>query len=389
MNRIDLGNLQFYWRMAESYHEPSPVPKFLPFAFGFDARTQLITQEWDECVHAALRQVYLEDHNIGYMQSGHALADKYGQDFLRFIHAALSKSGNRVRRLMDIGCGGCYVLHELKAAGYDVFGIDPGPTTARHAAELGIPVATGFYPLAHGFGKMDAVLSSGTLEHVTDPVAFLRAHHADLTDDGLLIVSVPDSTPSIALGDLSMILHEHISYFDEDSLRRVVTEAGFDVIETAYASYGASLYCVARRARQGGIRANPGTARFHSFANKVHAACRRFETYVQPLLKRRDVSVGFYVPLRPLPYLSRIGAFRGFRFFDDDPGVHGKYFDGFNVPVENFADLQARPVSHMVIMSLPHAPAIARKIREHFGNRLVVTSLEEILTDMQGAACAA
>jgi hypothetical protein len=59
------------------------------------------------------------------------------------------------------------------------------------------------------------------------------------------------------------------------------------------------------------------------------------------------------------------------------------------VPVENFADLQARPVSHMVIMSLPHAPAIARKIREHFGNRLVVTSLEEILTDMQGAACAA
>src|SRR5262249_39718890 len=273
---------------------------------------------------------------------------KYGQDFLRFIHASLAHSPRPVRRLMDVGCGGCYVLGELKKSGYDVFGIDPGPTAARLAAKRGIPVATGFYPLDHGFGKMDVVLSSGTLEHVPGPVAFLRGHHADLTDDGLMIVSVPDSTPSIVLGDLSMILHEHISYFDEDSLRRVVTAAGFEVIQTGTATYGASLYCVARRAKSPAPIEDAGDDKFDRFTADVAFACHRFESHVRPLLSG---SLGFYVPLRPLPYLSRMKAFSGFRFFDDDPGVHGKYFDGFDVPVENFADLQARPVDHMVIMS--------------------------------------
>ncbi len=370
--------------MANTPDEPAPVPKFLPFAFEFDEQTQLIRQVADARVQAALRQVYLEDHNIGYMQPGHALADKYGQDFLKFVHTSLARLPKPARRLLDVGCGGCYVLLELKKAGFDVFGIDPGPTTARHAAQFGIPCATGFYPLKHGFGKMDVVLSSGVLEHVPDPVAFLRGHHDDLADDGHLIVSVPDSTPSIVLGDLSMILHEHISYFDEDSLRRVVTEAGFEVLHTAYASYGASLYCLARRGR-GKVTAPPGVAKFQEFAWHAATSCRRFGAYVRPLLESRRASLGFYVPLRPLPYLSRLRALSGFRFFDDDPGVHGKYFDGFDAPVENFADLQARPVTHMAVMSLPHAPAITRKIHAVFGSRIAVTSLEAILTSAAGA----
>ena len=228
---------------------------------------------------------------------------------------------------------------------------------------------------------MDLVLSSGVLEHVPDPVAFLRGHHDDLTDDGLWIVSVPDSTPSIVLGDLSMILHEHISYFEEESLRRVVTAAGFEILDFAYAAYGASLYCFARRARVAGATADEGTVKFCVFADRVRSSREKIGTHLRPLLNGKDDALGFYVPLRPLPYLSQMRAFDGFRFFDDDPGVHGKYFDGFNVPVENFADLQARPVRHMVVMSLPHAPAITRKIRGAFGDQIAVTSLEEILSN--------
>src|SRR5262249_7764984 len=136
-------------------------------------------------------------------------------------------------------------------------------------------------------------------------------------------------------------------------------------------------YCFARRAKQPAVLPDMGAAKFREFAAKVDAACRRFEHYVRPLLS--DGSLGFYVPLRPLPYLSRMNALEGYRFFDDDPGVHGKYFDGFNVPVENFADLEAAPVRHMVIMSLPHAPAIALKIHGTFRDRINVISLEEIL----------
>ena len=381
---IDLGELSFYWRMADKHGAPASAPMFLPFAFGFDARTGLITQEPNVRVLGALRRTYLEDHNIGYLQEGHALADKYGQDFLGFIQRMLAESGRPVTSVMDVGCGGCYILNALKDQGFAVFGIDPSPVAARWGRQIGIPIATGFYPVTHGFGKMDVVLSSGVLEHVPDPVTFLRGHREDLAPGGHIIISTPDSAPSIELGDPSMILHEHISYFDEDSLRRVVTEAGYEVLTVGFASYGQSLYCFARPLE---TRAGPSLAsddqgawdKFERFSERLGWSLEAFAQQVRPLVNDRSVNLGFYVPLRALPYLSILKVFDGIRFFDDDPGVHGKYFDGFDVPVENFQDLQARPVTHMIIMSLPHAPAIAKKTRIHFGDRMSIRTLAEII----------
>ena len=387
MNSIDLGDLSFYWRMADEPASPSIVPKFLPFTFGFNSQLQLITQEPHPAVLQALERIYLEDHNIGYMQPGHALADKYGQDFLKFIRQSLSSIQRPVRKILDVGCGGCYVLRELKSAGFDVFGIDPSPVTSRFAEQFGIPVATGFYPCDHNHGEMDVVVSSGILEHVPDPLTFLRSHLNDLPGDGHIIVSVPDSEPSIVLGDVSMILHEHISYFDEGSLRNLITAAGFEVITIGKATYGCSLYCFARvphnEQPSNLIQRNvvEGDAKFEVFGNRLSQSVRKMDNYLRPLLNNPDASIGFYVPLRPLPYLSIMKIFSGFRFFDDDPGVHGKYFDGFDVPVENFQDLKNRPTTHMAIMSLPHAKVIEQKIRSSFGDRIAVTSLEHILSN--------
>jgi SAM-dependent methyltransferase len=385
---IGLGELSFYWRMADRHGAPSGLPTFLPFAFGFDPRTQLIAQDPNATVLGALRHTYLEDHNIGYMQQGHALADKYGQDFLEFIRRSLTDCGRPVTSIMDVGCGGCYILNALKDDGYDVFGIDPSPVATRWGQHAGIPIATGFYPLTHGFGKMDVILSSGVLEHVPDPALFLRAHKDDLNPGGHIIISTPDSAPSIELGDASMILHEHISYFDDESLRRVLTEAGYDVIAVGHAGYGASLYCLAKPSDAAPHAVHPSDTpgaweKFARFSERLESSLAAFSPHVRRLLADPSVELGFYVPLRALPYLSIMKVFEGVRFFDDDPGIHGKYFDGFDVPVENFEDLQVRPVTHMIIMSLPHAPVIARRIRVHFIERIAIGRLDEIIAKQE------
>ena len=59
-------------------------------------------------------------------------------------------------------------------------------------------------------------------------------------------------------------------------------------------------------------------------------------------------NTGCYVPLRAIPYLSILGIRKIF-VFDDDPGIHNKYFDGFPVAVESLNDLIEEPVSHMLI----------------------------------------
>ena len=78
----------------------------------------------------------------------------------------------------------------------------------------------------------------------------------------------------------------------------------------------------------------------------------------------RENSLGCYVPLRAIPYLSILGIKNDVRFFDDDPGIHKKYFDGFPIPIENMEDLKENPVSHILILSAAFGEMIRDRINE-------------------------
>ncbi len=379
-----LGDQNFYWRHRQpsEVNEAPPIPAFLPFSYGFDPDLQLITQVENQRVLDALEAAYLQDQNIGYMQEGHALADQYGGDFLRFIGSRLSEAGNGHSRILDIGCGGCYVLNQLKKQGYDVYGCDPTPMARRCGEQFGIPICSSFYPAPHSFGTMDLVVSSGLLEHVPNPIEILAAKANDLSQDGLVIISVPDSQPNIQFGDISMTMHEHLSYFDEESIRLMADRAGYDIVALERAKYGLSLYCCMKKkpTPHSTSSGEKSMTKFAEFIARSESGMRSFRSCIGPLLDDNDVSIGFYVPLRALPYLSTLKRFSGIRFFDDNPGVHNTYFDGFDVPIESFSDLQDRPVTHIFLMSLPHAEIIADRIRETFGDRISLYSLRSILT---------
>jgi SAM-dependent methyltransferase len=378
---IQLGRIPFFWRIRESCDDHSEVPEYLPFALSLDLFTGSIIRSDDIEVRKWLGRIYDFNSNIGYMHPDHALADRYGQDFLGFFDDVVALLPARPTRILDVGCGGCYILRALKEREYDVYGIDPSPVTVRYARRFGIPVRTGHYPLEHSFGVMDIVLSSGTLEHVQDPVAFLRGHHADLAPHGHVIVSVPDSGAFIDLGDPSMVLHEHKSYFTEASLRRTLLAAGFEVIHLKRAAYGASIHALARATHVplSSFNTDAFTSEWNAFASRLEVALQRFTGYVRSVAADSRRSLGFYVPLRLLPYLGRLERVDGFRLFDDDPGLHGKFFDGVPIPVENFEDLKATPVTDLVILSLPHADAIARKVADALGDQIRIATLQSIL----------
>lgn len=84
------------------------------------------------------------------------------------------------------------------------------------------------------------------------------------------------------------------------------------------------------------------------------------------------------MPLRTLPYIAMTGRFSGFRFFDDTNHWHYREFDGVPITIENFGDLQKKPVTHMLIMSLTFGDVIQKKIHANFGNQIKTYTLSEI-----------
>lgn len=111
-------------------------------------------------------------------------------------------------RLLDIGCGDGYVVHELARSGKEVIGLDitmEGLRCGRDeliqhsdAYPRGIPrlvLGSAFHlPFAAGF--FDGVVLSEVIEHVEEGGALLHEVHRVLAPGGTLIVSTPNRQPT-------------------------------------------------------------------------------------------------------------------------------------------------------------------------------------------------
>ncbi len=370
---IELGEVPFFWRIKKTVdQQPVDVPTRLPFTFSFLDDLQLVIQKRDPVVLKWLERVYKEDANVGYLQEGHALAESYGGEFVEFFRRASTLLPQLPSSAVDIGCGGVYLLQKVREQGLAVKGIDPSPVTAAAGRKAGIEIITDFYPSPLLTEHFDVLFHYDVLEHVEDPVAFLRAHQANLSPNGALIFAVPDCSHHIELGDVSMLLHEHLNYFDCESLERVVRAAGFEPLLLEPASNGGVLLCCAVPQAN---RAAPPTAsvkddsKFRVFRTKAQTALRNFEALAD---ESGRGELGLYVPLRAFPYLGSLSSNVRLRFFDDDPGLHGRFYDGFDVPIESLQNLIAKPMSQVLICSLVFGAKIAGRVRAENPDQNVV-----------------
>lgn len=369
---LSIGEMPLYWRARKRFSDTHPlIPARVNFSFKLDPALGLVRQGIDSKLLASLKLIYEEEYNVGYLQDGHMFSKGYGDDLINFIDRTIA--GQSITSALEIGCGGCYLLQHLAHSGIDVVGVDPSPIAISKGAEKGIKVVPEFYPSTRAAGPFDLILHADVLEHVDDPVGFLSVQRNQLIEGGMVIISVPDCTRSIALGDVSMALHQHLNYFDEESLAHVVASAGLHVLAVERAKFGGSLYCSAIRKGSLAVAPTRRTVAGAGFICEARSQVDRFRADVDSLLKA-DRSVGFYMPLRAVPYLAHFPDFRSVRIFDDTPHWHGCYFDGVDVAVENFDDFCARPVDDLFIMSLTFGEIVRSKI-EALGSRVKISTL--------------
>ena len=381
IDEIEIVDLPFYWRLSpENQKTGNIVEDRLPFRFGVDELTGLLIQRRNKSVLKALEAIYKQEYNIGYLQDANEIARPYGEDFIRYLKSALSKNPS-LKSILEVGCGGCVVLGSLKEDGYEVLGIDSSPFAAAEGGKKGVDVVTDFFPTEKISKQFDLIFHVDVLEHISNPVDFLKSHRANLSTNGMIIVNVPDVTESIEIGDVSMAMHQHLNYFTEKSLKATLQAAGFDVVSIEKAKYGGSLYATGVMTDAQNISKDDLQAlleSYNAFVTKASGVLENFGALSRRLLSENDCQLGYYVPLRALPYISAHGISSGFRFFDDTNHWHNCVFDGVDVRIENFDDLKKKPVTHMIVMSLTFGETIRNKIRRVFADRITVVTLADL-----------
>lgn len=134
-------------------------------------------------------------------------------------------------RLLDVGCGNGDFLLRAQHAGWTVHGLDFDPTAAGVARGRGLDVYVGTLEdspfLEESF---DVVTANQVVEHVHDPVAFLRACWRLVRPGGLLWIGTPNVTPPVAarFGPFWPMLEipRHLTLFSLDSLDFAFRNAG-------------------------------------------------------------------------------------------------------------------------------------------------------------------
>ena len=151
-------------------------------------------------------------------------------------------------RLLDIGCGGGLLCEPMARLGATVIGADAAarniPVAKVHAEQSGLNIDyryTTAEAMAEAAEQFDVVLNMEVIEHVAEPLGYLKAVHDLLRPGGLHICSTINRNPksfAMAILGAEYVMrwlpkgtHEWAKFITPDELFDLIRQAGMDPVD--------------------------------------------------------------------------------------------------------------------------------------------------------------
>lgn len=140
-------------------------------------------------------------------------------------------------RLLDVGCSTGAFLHRAKLAFPELYqptGIEVSGAAIEYARGQGLEIIDNSL-LLHDFAgqTFEGITFWAVLEHLVEPLTYLKRAFELLTANGSCVVLVPN-IGSLAVRVLGAkyryILPQHVNYFSRQTLRSLLERAGLEVV---------------------------------------------------------------------------------------------------------------------------------------------------------------
>ncbi len=254
-------------------------------------------------------------------------------------------------RVLDIACNDGTFLEELEAVGCEAVGVEPARNLVRVAAEKGLTVHGRYWTkeLAGFLGQFDVITAMNVLAHTDDPLTFLLDCRRGLKPGGMIIVQT-SQVDWIARGEFDCVYHEHVSYFTEESLRRLAVRAGYSVSANVYMPI------------HGGSRRTVLSDPLGECAGKFHQSAMEARECVASLREQGYVVCGYGAAAKGNMRLNTANLCLDF-IADDTEEKQGTFTPGMNIPVVSPERLRGVEKLAIVILAWNVAEEIIAKAK--------------------------
>lgn len=189
----------------------------------------------DEVLADYYRDSYYQKGRASYQQL-QAEAPAFGDHALaRRMRRMTGQRRSRGLRSVDVGCGGGALVEAFAGAGFEACGLEPNRAVAESGVALGRAISQ--VPIdALGQGTFDVVTCMHVLEHIPDPMTFVRCLVKCLAPGGLLVIEVPDYGSKAAKRDgarwKALYPGLHLHQFEEATMGKLLVKCGMEIVET-------------------------------------------------------------------------------------------------------------------------------------------------------------
>lgn len=199
-------------------------------------------------------------------------------------------------------------------------------------------------------GKFDLIICCRLLEHAHDTRKFVASLKRFLSPSGRILFEVPESTKSLAQGDVGMLWEEHTNYFTHRSLDRFIQLNGLKIDNKWTYGYPqedaiAALVSAAPTAHDAEPQKTVSIDDSRRYVKSLGFANQAVRKFLKSCRLARGRIALFGAGHRAVMFLNLFGLQDLISVvIDDDPRKQGFFMPGTNIPIESSEYLASSPV---------------------------------------------